>query len=563
MVAKLRSFTSPFLILMALTVASASAAPLHDAPIIWWEAAGEPIAEPTEREPNLLWDMAEDTVFLPLRRFTDPGRIVRKLGGGAHARPAVNVNALDEAVNSSWFTNRIGLFPFSLEEAARGSGAGIGPDRGGPWTVIAAKTEGVTPGFTIRDARGDGYLIKFDPPGHLGMTSAAGVVSGRILHAAGYNVPDDNLVIFEREQLVLGEGVRLKLADGSRRAMDEADLDAILDPLEKLADGRILAISSRWVSGKPIGPFDYLGRRKDDANDRIKHQHRRELRGLRFFAAWLNHFDTKQGNSLDSWVPVAGGETGFVKHYLIDFASTLGLGASGPSPLFGREFGFDLPAFLKRGLGLGLHEDPWRRHEPPAIAPELGYWSAEDFDPWAFRSQQPNSAFANCGARDAYWAAKIISAFTDAHLEAIVAAAGYRDPAAAAYVAQVLAQRRDIIARSAFSRRAPLDFFTRVDGVILWRGLGVERGLWPEAGTRYSARLSTVDAERRVIEAGEWQELRTPDVALAALPGFAAGKAGAPPFVSVECRVDRGDGWSDPVTALMSRTSGQIVEMEH
>ncbi len=561
--AKLRSFTSPFLMLLALMVVGASAAPLHDAPIIWWEEAGEPIAEPTEREPNLLWDMAEDTVFLPLRRFTDPGRIVRKLGGGAHARPAVNVNTLDEAVNSSWFTNRIGLFPFSLEEAARGSGAGIGPDPSGPWTVIAAKTEGVTPGFTIRDAQGNGYLIKFDPPGHLGMTSAAGVVSGRILHAAGYNVPDDNLVIFERERLVLGEDVRLKLADGSRRAMDEADLDAILDPLEKLADGRILAISSRWVSGKPIGPFDYLGRRKDDANDRIKHQHRRELRGLRFFAAWLNHFDTKQANSLDCWVPVAGGDTGFVKHYLIDFASTLGLGASGPSPLFGREFGFDLPAFLKRGLGLGLHEDPWRRFEPPALAPELGYWSAEEFDPWAFRSQQPNSAFANCGARDAYWAAKIISAFTDAHLEAIVAAAGYRDPAAAAYVAQVLAQRRDIIARSAFSRTAPLDFFRRVDGVIHWRDLGVERGLWPKAGTRYSARLSTVDAERRVIETGEWVELRTPDVALTDLPGFADGKAGAPPFVSVECRVDRGDGWSDSVTVFMSRASGRIVKMEH
>jgi hypothetical protein len=558
MVAKLR-FSTSLLLLMA---ASASATPLVDTPVIWWEEAGEPIARPAEREPNLLWDMTEDTVVLPLRRFTDPGRILRRLGPGDQAPPAADVNALDEVVNSSWFTNRIGLFPLSLEDAARGSGAGLGPDRGGPWTVIAAKSEGVTPGFTIRDATGQGYLIKFDPPGHLGMTSAAGVVSGRILHAAGYNVPDDNLVLFERERLVLGEGVRLKLADGSRREMDRADLDAILDPLEKLSDGRLVAISSRWVSGKPIGPFDYLGRRDDDGNDRIKHQHRRELRGLRFFAAWLNHFDTKQANSLDSWEPVADGETGFVKHYLIDFASTLGLGAGGPSPLFGREFGFDLPWFLRRVFTLGLSEDPWRSLAPPSWAPGLGYWSAESFDPWAFRSQQPNSAFANCGARDAYWAAKIISAFTDEHLAAIVAAAGYRDAEAAAHVARVLGERRDIIARDIFAETPPLDFFTRVEGVILWRDLGVERGLWPAGGTRYRARLSSVDAERRVIERGEWLELRTPDVALSALPGFAAGKAGAPPFVSIECRVDRGEGWSDSVTAFMSRASGRIVALD-
>ncbi len=558
MVAKLR-FSTSLLLLMALNV---SAAPLQESPVIWWEHAGEPIARPAEREPNLLWDMAEDTVFLPIRRFTDPGRNLRRLGAGDPAAAASNVNALDEAVNSSWFTNRIGLFPISLEEAARGSGAGIGPDRSGPWTVIAAKTEGVTPGFTIRDATGQGYLIKFDPPGHLGMTSAAGVISGRILHAAGYNVPDDNLVIFERERLVLGEGVQLKQADGSRREMDRTDLDAILDPLEKLPDGRILAISSRWVTGKPIGPFNYKGRRKDDANDRIKHQHRRELRGLRFFAAWLNHFDTKQANSLDTWEPLDGGETGFVKHYLIDFASTLGLGAGGSSPLFGREFGFDLPWFLKRVFTLGLSEDPWRRFTPPTWAPGLGYWNAESFDPWTFRSQQPNSAFANCGTRDAYWAAKIISAFTDEHLAAIVSAAGYRDPEAAVFVARVLAERRDIIARGTFAETPPLDFFTRVDGVVMWRDLGVERGYWSAASTRYRIRLSTVDSERREVEQGEWLESSRPDVALSALPGFAAGKDGSPPFVSIECQVNRGEGWSDSVTAFMSRASGHMVALE-
>ncbi|NIW47138.1 MAG: hypothetical protein GWN30_21030, partial [Gammaproteobacteria bacterium] len=59
------------------------------------------------------------------------------------------------------------------------------------------------------------------------------------------------------------------------------------------------------------------GIRDDDLNDVIPHQHRRELRGLRVVAAWLNHFDTKANNTLDVYV-----EDGYVRHYLIDFGST-------------------------------------------------------------------------------------------------------------------------------------------------------------------------------------------------------------------------------------------------
>ena len=67
--------------------------------------------------------------------------------------------------------------------------------------------------------------------------------------------------------------------------MVEADLDAILGRVECGNDGRWRAISSRFLPGKPIGPFDYKGRRPDDPNDSIDHEDRRELRGLRLFAA--------------------------------------------------------------------------------------------------------------------------------------------------------------------------------------------------------------------------------------------------------------------------------------
>ena len=568
--AKRRRCATSLLLLALLALAAPAAArkpaPLADAPVAWWEDPGAPIARPETREPHDLVDMARDGFFLPVERFFNPLRRLRDLKGDPVA-PARDINSLDEALNSSWFTNRIGLFPMSPAEVALGPGPGRGPDPDGPWLVVAAKAQGVTPGFTVRDVTGTSYLVKFDPPGYLGMTSAAGAICARLFHAAGYNVPDDNVVTFTPEQLVLDEGVTLKLPDGTRRAMTRADLDAILAPVERLEDGRILAIASRWVAGRPIGCFDYRGLRADDPNDRIPHQERRELRGLRFFAAWLNHFDTKQQNSMDTWEPLAdGADRGFVKHYLIDFASTLGLGAGGPEPTFGRELTVDFPAIAKRTAALGLHEDAWRRLERPAAAPGLGYWTAQDFDPWAFDPLRPNSAFADCTPRDAYWAAKIISAFTDEQLRAAVTAGRYVDPAAADIVARVLGERRDIIAKVAFDETPPLDFFSQVEGVVLWRDLGVERGIYPADGTRYRARLATVRADRRVVEQGEWMDLAATNVALSALPGFARGKAvpptSAPTYVEVQCQVDRGDGWSRTVTCYLARASGRVVAVD-
>ena len=81
---------------------------------------------------------------------------------------------------------------------------------------------------------------------------------------------------------------------------------------------------SRFAPGKPLGNFRYYGRRPDDPNDLVAHEHRRELRGARVFGAWLNHDDSRGINSLDMLETTNG--RGWVKHYMFDFGSILGSG---------------------------------------------------------------------------------------------------------------------------------------------------------------------------------------------------------------------------------------------
>src|SRR5262245_8295951 len=73
--------------------------------------------------------------------------------------PALNVNSLGEVPDSSWFTNRIGQQDMSLDEVLRGPNQVDGP-ASGTWEVTGRPDAGITPKFTIRDRRGDTYLIK-------------------------------------------------------------------------------------------------------------------------------------------------------------------------------------------------------------------------------------------------------------------------------------------------------------------------------------------------------------------------------------------------------------------
>ena len=230
------SFRFPCASLLALLLLPtlAVAEPLEDRPVVWQADDRRPLEEiPAERDPLVHWTFWEAGFARPTEYFLNLPRNVRRLGapfGVEKDIESVSMNRLGEVPNSTWFTNRIGLAPLTEAELAEGPALGrdlaAGPDRSEPWIIIGAKTAGVTPGFRIKDARGDVWLLKFDPPQHPGMTIRSGVVSNLLFHAIGYNVPVDRLVTFSRANLRVGEGAMMRMQREGEVPMTEANLDS-------------------------------------------------------------------------------------------------------------------------------------------------------------------------------------------------------------------------------------------------------------------------------------------------------------------------------------------------
>jgi hypothetical protein len=365
--------------------------------------------------------------------------------GDRTRRRAINVNSMDEVPQSSWFTPRIGSIELSVVDIARGPDSTAGPVPG-QWTVIAGKTNGVTPGFVLKDATGQRYFVKFDPPANPEMASGAEVLSTKLLWAAGYHVPENYIATLRREHLVIGEGAMLRSADGRKRPLTSGDLDQILRLAARRPDGSYRIMASRALEGTPVGPFRYEGTRRDDPNDIVPHEHRRELRGLLVFAAWLNHVDSKGENSLDTLVK-RDGRT-IVWHNLLDFGSTLG--SAGVEPMdwrSGYEYAFDRRATFLALVSFGLYLPPWQRIHYPDL-PSVGRIDGDHFRPGQWKPTLPNPAFRNARPDDTFWAAVRVMAFSDEAIRAVVGTAQLSDPRASAYLADVLIKRRDRIGRT-------------------------------------------------------------------------------------------------------------------
>jgi hypothetical protein len=462
---------------------------------------------------------------------------------------APNVNTVDEAPDSSWFTNRIGRREMTVAEVVKG------PDRAERvslegWVVSGGKGAGIQPGFRMSDPIGQIYQIEVDPPSNPELASAVEIIGTAFYHAMGYNTVDVYIVNIDRAALVISDRATIRdPLNGKRRPMKKSDLDVVFNQAARLPDGRYRVLVSRFAPGKPLGNFRYYGTRPDDPNDIVTHEHRRELRGARVFGAWLNHDDSRGINSLDMLETSDG--RAWVKHYMFDFGSILGSGtvyAQRHRP--GNEYIFEQrPGWLTLAT-LGAYIRPWMLIDYPDVPSSIGRLEAKAFDPEKWKPEYPNPAFDNMRPDDAFWAARIVSRFNDEMIAAVVRKAEYSDPRATQYMTQVLIARRDKVLATWLNHVCPaVDPVLSTDGAFTFTNAAVAARA-AEPATSYQLQWFRFDnATSTRVPVGD-QQTTTAPTGRAPLDLVGSGE-----FVGVEVTAlhPGRPGWARPATFFFRR----------
>ncbi|HEX7667104.1 MAG TPA: hypothetical protein VF407_21385, partial [Polyangiaceae bacterium] len=406
---------------------------------------------PEEYDAPYEWDGINETIFRPISRFfaVDP------------AGRAKNVNAYDEVPDSSWFVNRIGKKAMSVAEMKRGAcdDKVLDPKtaKKGEWIIDQGKPNGANPGFRVNIPGYGKFMLKTDLAGEPDRATGATAVASRLYHAIGYFSPCDSVVYFDPSLLTLKPGLTVTGNGGESKPFDQKALDAVLKAAST-RDGLTRMVASKWLPGKTIGPYKYDGTRDDDPNDVVDHEDRREIRAARLIAAWTNHFDTREANTMNVFLsqnPKDPRSPGHVQHYIIDLGDCFG--SVWQWKEWTKRLGFayyvDVPYILEDFGSLGTIDRPWDH------AQETGgtfkYFSARDFDPEYWRSGYPNAAFVKMTEQDGAWFARILARITDDLVEAAVDVGAYT-PEDSRYLSETLINRRDAILRRYLARISPI-----------------------------------------------------------------------------------------------------------
>src|SRR5258708_5793370 len=240
--------------------------------------------------------------------------------------------------------------------------------------------------------------------------------------------------------------------------------DGIRDDLVTGVQTCALPISSAWLEGYLIGPFSYTGTRADDPNDVIPHDDRRELRGGRLLAAWLDHHDAREQNTMDTWVIESKGSKGkpdaspgHVVHYYLDTSDCLG--SEWDWEVISRRLGYSYVAdwgdMARDLLTLGIPTRPWDRVRRVPGQETFAFFNVRDFEPDEWKNEYPNAAFSRMTERDGAWMARILARFTPELVEELASMGRLTDPARTAYLAAVLQGRLDKILERYLPRLSP------------------------------------------------------------------------------------------------------------
>jgi hypothetical protein len=536
-----------FTVIFLFSLLSSASTKFYDDDPLWEEINSQDASGVKFYEPQLIYDMAENMFARP--------------GDKDFNRRAQNINTVDEVPDGSWFSNRAGRRALTPGEVARGSNTGTGPSAG-KWTVIAAKTDGVTPGFTIRDSSGLVWFLKFDPPGHRGMATGTEVVIAKLFWALGYHTTEYYISKLRPTDLAIGKSAFFTPPSGIKRGMRLSDIDWLLKEVERDSDGTYRVIASLAVPGKMVGRIRFYGTRPDDPNDLVPHETHRELRGYGVFAAWFNHVDAKSINTIDTLIVENG--RGVVRHYLLDFGSTLGSAGIAPRDYWeGYEYLLEPGAQIGKGIvALGFHILPWRT-DPFYKSRTIGRLPLinTEWNPEKWQPRVANPAFIRSRPDDKFWAARKAMAITDEMIRASVAEGKFGDPEAESVLTRTLIDRRNAIGRCYLPAINPIvDPALDASGVLTFGNAAVE-AKFAAAPESYKATWSTFDnstGEATPIgdTTGKEQRLQAP----IQLPS----SRGA--FVKVELSAisDTHPTWAQPVISYFRRQSDgwQLVGYE-
>ncbi len=454
-------------------------------------AIGSEAKKMGEGDIPLYKDMFDQAVYSEGLNQLDLGRWGRKLFG--QKIPSAGVNIFDEVPDSAFFTNRHARQKMSPEELEEGPGVTPGPDLSAPLQVLSVEQEGAQYEFLVEDFQKARFVLRFDPQGWAELNTAADVIGSRFYHAIGYNVPETTILFFTAEQLIAApEGVAYENTGFTKKLTQDLLQQYLL--FVPLPNGVYRASASKVPDGERVGNFSFTGRSRKNPQDLVNHRDLREIRALGIFAAWLNHYEMLESNTLDVLVSQEGMPV--LKHYLTDFTNTLGADTCGAKEaMFGHEHMVDYGETFKAILGLGFWERPWQKKQRSAgsgnYSPAVGRFNNDLFDPAGYKNLLPYETFRQVTRADGFWAAKVMMGFSDGDIRAMVKAGRYSLPEDGAHVAGVLSERRDMIAAYWFSQVSPLDLILFSGNKLSFKDLAVLYGFVPQEGTVYLAEMTS------------------------------------------------------------------------
>jgi len=372
------------------------------------------------------------------------------------------------------------------------NGASAAP---GSWTIDHGKDNGASLGFRIRVEKRK-YMLKTDIATQPERPSAASAIGAAVYHAVGFNTSCEQVIFFDRRVLTLSPGLVITGNTGVTRPFDEQALDRVLNEATRRGDLYRMQASA-WLPGYLLGPFRYERTRADDPNDVIPHEDRRELRGARLVAAWLNHFDAREQNTMDVWMAenpkVVDSSPGIIRHYYLDTSDVFGSEWDWDeiSRRLGKSYVLDWGDIGADFVTLGIPKRPWERARRTPGFEQFGYFSAENFDPEGWKNEYPNPAFSRATERDNAWMARILSRFDTADIDALVTLGHFSRPEHARYLAGVLEQRLRLILERYLLRLSPLaDARIESNEHLCATDLARRRLVRPEADFHYAATSS-------------------------------------------------------------------------